>query len=80
MIASKCILSTFPGNDVSHVPLTKARGRAANRVRQGCAGSARQDEQRTQLRGPGRSTARETGRCSAWREAASQTEPLPPLF
>jgi len=30
MIASKCILNTFPGNDESHAPLTNAGGWAVN--------------------------------------------------
>lgn len=38
MIASKCILSVFPGNDVSHVPLRKARGWTVNHLWQWCWG------------------------------------------
>lgn len=78
MIASKCILSTFPGNGVPHVPLTNARGRVANRLRQRCAGSARQDKRRRQLRGPGRSTAQETGGAvPGAKRKARQTRSLP---
>lgn len=70
MIASKCILSTFPGNDVSHVPLTKAGGRAANRLRQRYAGPARRDESR--------STAQETGGAApGTKRNARQTRSLP---
>lgn len=66
MIASKCILSTFPGNDVSHVPLTKAGGRAAV-----CGASKTGQESQ---HGTG------DGRCGAWREAECETDPLPPLL
>lgn len=36
MIASKCILSNFLGNDVSRAPVTKARGRVAIHLQQRC--------------------------------------------
>lgn len=74
MIASKCILSNFLGNDVSCMPLTKARGRVAIRLQQRCGKAGSKAGQEAHA-----AAGLQEGRGSV-HEAESEAEPLPPLL